>query len=257
MNEHAVADFTRRTGELLAGHLNDLGLLVYSSVDTLKESPVVFWGYNPGGGDEVTDPTLWTIAEALERFPSQDYSFITGQQWPNGSLGTVPDGKGGKRYWVNYEVGQAPYQRAVAAVLNRVGYPQALVTNFIFFQSQRQDDLQDTDRKIDLCWPVHQLLFQIARPRVLITTKTVTDHLQRRGLMQFGRIAGSIASGWSNWKCSHWREVKVPSCPTLGDLTVLTIAHPSFWGKVIDRKGGDALRWLSEKVGEALKPTGP
>jgi putative zinc finger/helix-turn-helix YgiT family protein len=257
MNEHVVAAFVKRAGELLAGHLDDLGLLVYSSADSLKESPVVFWGFNPGGASDVTDPSSLTIAQALELFPRQHESFITQQEWPNPALGTVPEEEPGigirrnRRYKAFFPAGKAPYQKAVKAVLESVGSPDALVTNFIFFQSQRQEHLRELDRKIDLSWPVHLLLFDIARPRLLITTSTVANHLRRRSLMLFSSPTGSIKSGWANWKCVLSERVQVPSCPAINDLAVLVIPHPSYWGRVIDSKAEAALRWVKEKVKQA------
>jgi hypothetical protein len=62
----------------------------------------------------------------------------------------------------------APYQRGGRHLLQVIQHPNALVSNYIFVQSRWMKSLTQTDELIAACWRVHELIFQITQPQVLI-----------------------------------------------------------------------------------------
>ena len=93
----------------LGPYLDKIGLVIYSSASTLAgKNDVVFWGFNPGQGPKVSDPTHWTIRDALDRFPTQTGSLLW-QVWPRAGGGTH-ENNGARVFTHHYDAGAAPYQ---------------------------------------------------------------------------------------------------------------------------------------------------
>src|ERR1700746_1857970 len=121
--------------------MGNIGVVIYRRVDTLVPNPVIFWGFNPGQDPTVSDPTHWTISEALTRFSTQKESLLL-QVWPDAKSRTRKEGE--KRvYRRSFPAGAAPYQRGIRHLLSAIGhfgegtnFPEPLVTNFLFVQTR-------------------------------------------------------------------------------------------------------------------------
>jgi hypothetical protein len=238
-----LSDFVSLAETALKPYLQDRGLLVYSSVATLRrDNPVVYWGFNPGQDPLIEDPTHWTIRQAISQFPSQMRSLIDDQCWPK--AGRKPIGKGGYTHY--HDKGEAPYQRGVRYLLDFIGHEGALVANLFFFQTSREGHLKPNRQQVDSCWLVHRFLLETIKPRVLITTVGVVSALRRFKLADLEGPIEQCDSGYSNWKCALYKNLD-------GFPAVIAAPHMSYWGRwckndTMDTKYGPALRWIKERV---------
>lgn len=187
-----VEKFLKVAKRELAPYCGEIGLVIYSPVDTLASNPVIFWGFNPGQNPSISDPTHWTIDEALRRFPTQTESLLM-QVWPNAKRGTCfRDGE--KVYREQFKAGEAPYQRGTRYLLSAACQPTdgrtfraPLVSNFLFPQTKSEEEAGKMSNLADIvtrCWLVHKAVFEITEPKVLITTATVVDYIHRFELMR-------------------------------------------------------------------------
>lgn len=181
--KEVVEEFLKVAKRELAPYSGEIGLVIYSAVDTLARNPVIFWGFNPGQNPNIFDPTHWTIEEVLRRFPTQTQSLLA-QVWPNAKRGTCfRNGK--KVYREQFKAGEAPYQRGTRYLLsaacqstNKRTFPTPLVGNFLFPQTKSEKEAGEMSNLHDIvsrCWLVHKEVFEIAQPKVLITTATVVE----------------------------------------------------------------------------------
>jgi hypothetical protein len=113
--------------------------------------------------------------------------------------------------FVNYhEKGQAPYQRRLKCLLKAIrhaGAPDALVTNLFFPQSQRADQLGTSKETKDFkkaCWRIHELIFDIALPRVMITSHGVVEEGLRNKFGLDFKPVSKRAAEHGEWECRHW-----------------------------------------------------
>lgn len=132
------------------GDLLDLpGGLLYSGHQTLKPGLVYTLGLNPGGNGA---PRLReNIAHMLRR---EENAYLD-EAWENDAGSWKP--------------GQAPLQRRVAWLLNELGqHPREVcASNLIFVQSRDATGVDMEQAKH--CWPVHDAIIDIVKPRLLLT----------------------------------------------------------------------------------------
>ncbi len=239
MHGATVESFLKIARRELEPFLDKIGLVIYSTVDTLvSNNPVVFWGFNPGQNPDVSDPTHWTIAEALRRFPTQTESLLM-QAWPNAKRGTCFR-NGDKVYREQFIPGEAPYQQGTRYLLfeacqltNGRNLPAPLVSNFLFLQTKNEKEagkMSNLEEIVNRCWLVHKAVFEIVQPKVLITTATVLEYIHKFKLMPLSPTTESAPSGYSNWLCKerHSEQRK---------MTILQVPHMSYWGGCIERSG--------------------
>lgn len=251
-----VEKFLKVAKRELAPYSGEIGLVIYSAVDTLTRNPVIFWGFNPGQNPNIIDPTHWTIEEALRRFPTQTESLLT-QVWPNAKRGTCFR-NGEKVYREQFKAGEAPYQRGTRCLLsaacqptNGRTFPAPLVSNFLFPQTKSEreaGEMSNLDDIVNRCWSVHKAVFEIAEPKVLITTATVVEYIHQFKLTWLSPTTDSTPSGYSNWFCKKWR-----GSFKHGEMIVLQIPHMSYWGGCIEKeRSREAVKWVAENVRQAI-----
>lgn len=105
-------------------------------------------GLNPGGSH---GPPL---SQSVQELPfKEDHDYLDAE-WSN---------RGGR-----YAAGQAPLQKRSRWLLERMGYNlrKVLTTNLIFMQSRDASTL--TLEMAETCWPVHELMLQVIRPKIII-----------------------------------------------------------------------------------------
>jgi|CZKJ01.1.fsa_nt_gi hypothetical protein len=172
-------------------------------------------------------------------------SLINEQSWPKRrrERNTVT---GEEKYSDRYLKGEAPYQRGIRSLLQFIGHDDALVANFLFFQTRRQHHLHPTREEVDCCWQIHKFLLEKTQARVLITTAGVISVLRRFELMNLETPIERYPSGYSNWNCELYKKLD-------GFPTVIAAPHMTYWGQcgkgnTIVTKYGPALRWIKERV---------
>lgn len=133
----------------LEGHLDRSGEFLYSSHHTIRPGDIYFLGLNPGGQG---GPSLGGRLPAL--LSREDNAYLD-EAWENESG--------------SYEPGKAPLQKRVVWLLEQLGADvrEVLATNLIFMQSPGASGVSIEDAK--LCWPVHEALLSIVRPRLILT----------------------------------------------------------------------------------------
>ena len=249
-----VREFVEFTGNALKPFLDRLGLVIYSKPCTLTLNPVMFWGFNPGQDPTVVDATAYPIKLDLESFPHRNQSLLD-TVWPDSSAQQVRRGPHGIKYFSrHYREGEAPYQKGTKTLLGHIGHPFAIVTNFVFQQTAKEDDvrrLSDFKLLVQCCSIVHRRMFEIARPKVLFTTAGVLDLLRLNKFIEIGTGETGPWSGYSRSNVAKWEATS-----EFGPLTILQIPHMSYWGNIVtnprNQTAAEALGWLKLRVEEAV-----
>ena len=255
-NDQQVQQFVKDSKSILKAHLNEYGLTLYSHKSTLRHNPVLFYGYNPGYDPKtVVDPAIrWTIEESLDYFrngfknlqesrdaPGRSLDLINDQPWP------MPP-----RFVNYYEKGQAPYQQRVRRLLEAIDHRDALVTNLFFLQTRDAEQhraIPDEEYK-KACWKVHEIIFQITGPRVVITFHNTVKH-GLRDAFRLGPV-DERPTGWGSHKGKHWqghwksRKICVVSFPHFSRFDIPQASRTDVfkWVDDIVRKCADG--WEAE-----------
>lgn len=130
-----------RARKILAPMLDERGVILMSSAETLRKGDIYVLGVNPGTGK---DPDL-TIGDQLDRFPSRTSAFD-------------------KSYW-SKESFPERLKRLVDSL--HEGLWPVCVSNLIFTHS-RTAGTSGHPEQADACWPVHELSLDIVRPRMIV-----------------------------------------------------------------------------------------
>lgn len=177
------------------------GAFLYSSHETIRPGEIYFLGLNPGG---CGGPSL---RERLDRILSQEENAYLDEAWEN-------DGR-------SYEPGEAPLQKRVVWLFRNIGFDprEVLSSNLIFMQSKDASGV--SIEHAHKCWPVHEALLSIVRPRLILT-------FGNSGFSPYGYIHARhggnqryAPSGHGNWSLKGfktqmpWGEVFVAGIPHL------------------------------------------
>ncbi len=246
-----VCNFVSVARAKLQPYLERIGLVIYSKSSTLAPNPVVFLGFNPGQNPSVIDPTHWTIGEALDKFPLQTKSLLW-QVWPQAGRGTRQEG-GVSVYKHHYEEGKAPYQKRGRHLLDSIGFQNAIVSNFLFLQTgnaRAASRLEGISEIVMRCWEVHEAIFAIANPKVVITTSEVIRWMRKYELLALnGPIGEGCRAGYQNWRCERYLARLIH-----GEITVLQVPHMSFWACDTDNEvRRNAVQWVATAVRDAVR----
>jgi hypothetical protein len=175
---------TSRTA--LASIAAQSGKILYSSIDTLKPGRLYILGLNPGGDPDRPEPSHYTIAEALDRLATKDENDYLDERWQGCP---VPGGR--------------PRQRRVQWLCNQLGHaPRTVCASNLIFIRSRQGNGCGFPRSADVCWPVHQSIIGIVRPRLILSFDSrVYGYVGTRlGGMDFETIE-TVPSGHGSWRC--------------------------------------------------------
>jgi hypothetical protein len=267
-DDDLVEQFFKPTQKILSPRHYDQkwGLVIYSNKTTLRRNNrVLFYGVNPGYDPEVKQPIRWSINDSLTFFADgfrkvkdesdsdsnkllpherlhPDCNLIDDQSWPDRG---------------NPARGRAKYQQATRCLLKGIGHPDALVTNWFFHQTKNvaelDSGLKDTGQKdfLDACWRVHQLIFEITKPRVIVTCSSVLERgLKKR--LGLKRVPPDKDSGYGpngrKWKCREWEG-------TWGDqrIVVCQVPHSTYYDFEAEYcKTNDVIGWAKQVVAKAV-----
>ena len=257
-NEIQVQQFVRESKEILRPYLEEPGLVIYSHKSTLRRNLVLFYGFNPGYDPSKEHCIRWSIGQSIERFADgfdslrkrtdadsdkltaierlhTDCNLIDDQCWPFPS------------FRKDYRVGRARYQSNTRSLLTQLGCGDALITNGLFLQSIGPEVLRDQlgrngyQELVDACWKVHELIFEITQPRVIIACASVVNDVLRERLgLTLKPGEPPLHSGYQNWKCQHWIGSWKDKSEEERRIVVCQVPHMSFYnvGAEYSRKAG-------------------
>ncbi|MDR2153182.1 MAG: uracil-DNA glycosylase family protein [Helicobacteraceae bacterium] len=139
-----LPEFIRTT--LGEDNLKRPGGVLYSSHETLREGVAYIVGFNPGGepsDNTADDPTVGGSVDKLLEYKCNAY---LDEDWGNG----------------------ARFRRSVECIAEQLGLQlrDICASNLVFFQSRNAEGVRPEDAK--LCWPVHDAILQIVKPRIII-----------------------------------------------------------------------------------------
>lgn len=143
------ADLPAFARQTLKHILNKDGEMLYSSHETIKKGDVYLMGLNPGGEG------LNSIASHIDKMLTKTTNSYLDEEWENG---------GGR-----WPKGQAPLQLRIQWVLGQLELVPAEVcaSNLIFQTSRNADGV--SFGLAGICWPVHEAIIDIVRPKLLLT----------------------------------------------------------------------------------------
>lgn len=140
-----LANFARSQ---LASVLERSGEVLYSGASTLQPGEVYLLGLNPGGSPD--DPRLakLTIGASIAELPTKTHNSYLDTTW----------------------VGRAFLKRRVKWLLPALGLNarDVAASNVSFVRSPDKKTAQIAHLG-DLCWPVHERILDIVRPRLVLT----------------------------------------------------------------------------------------
>jgi hypothetical protein len=178
-----LADFISDAKRSLSQVLHRIGGILYSAADTLSQGDIYVLGLNPGGDGGPT------IAQDLDALATKTDNCYLDESWENKI----------KRY----NPGQAPLQLRLNWLINALGYDlrRVCASNIIFMKSRDARGLHYPG-DADLCWPVHERILRVVRPKVILTFGNSFSLSPYAYLLQ--RLAASdhaMSSGHGSWKC--------------------------------------------------------
>lgn len=125
------------------------GEMLYSSHETIRPGSVYLMGLNPGGEGRNC------IASHVDQMLYKTANSYLDEEWEN---------RGGR-----WAVGQAPLQLRVRWLLAQLDLDPRTVcaSNLIFLTSRDSDGV--SFGLAGICWPFHEAIIEIVRPRLLLT----------------------------------------------------------------------------------------
>ncbi len=194
----------------LASVLERSGNLLYSGIETLRPGSVYLLGLNPGGDPSDHILRQQTVGSTLAELPTKHENEFLDVSWRE---------KGVRR-----AAGEAQLQRRVRTMLERLGLePRTVCAANLIFVRSRGAETSDFHRLAPVCWPVHEAILQIVRPRLIISlgTGAVSPYGFLRDLWRTAREQEQ-PSGHGDWLCRAFstEEYIVAGVPHLGRYAI-------------------------------------
>jgi len=134
-------------------------------------------------------------------------------------------------------------------LLEAIDHPDALVTNLFFLQTRDAEQLRAILDVVFIkaCWEIHELIFQITAPRVIITCHDVAEEVFRDKFGLGSKSVAEIRAEHGEWKCRLWqgrwqsRQICVVKLPHFSryDITQPRCRVVLEWAKDIVRTHGN------------------
>jgi hypothetical protein len=175
MNDRCHDERRQALARIVQEKLGDLaqkgGEVLMTGIDSLRPGPFYMLGLNPGLGSNTStldQVTRWNLVD----FSAYNHQCWNAVCWDKDSFGrqdtltTCTHDRGGRPH-------QQTVRRIVANILpEKTALESIVATNAIFAASLRaQTFLKDTgytlEQAWELCWPVHQFMLGIVRPKVI------------------------------------------------------------------------------------------
>lgn len=224
MCDNDVAELVRVAQAALATVGDRSGKILYSAARTIRPCPLYTLGLNPGGHPDSLQSSHYSISDALLRLPDKCSNDYVDEVW-----------EGAKA------PGTRPIQKRMRWLCARLGQPieEVCAANLIFLRS-RDSAGSGFPETADLCWPVHEAILRIVRPRLILThgAEVYKYILKRMG----GHAAGSeiLASGHGTWLCRR-THLEFEGRPVhLAQVPHLSRYEPG--------RNPELIRWLSASL---------
>ncbi len=194
------------------------GKVFYSGRDAYKKANDLYLiGFNPGGSPaEHSQETVQShTIDVLNKFSAR-WSAYCDEGWPTDSPNPNPPGTYGM-------------QPRVLHMLRRLGRDPRTTpsSNLIFVRSRRGADLDERQKLEDICWPFHQEVIRVLRPRVIVCFGKKSGK-SIRGRLSANQYAGQFVEN---------NDRRWTSEAHLSDegIAVVTVTHPSIadWTKSV------------------------
>jgi hypothetical protein len=207
MNSTATVNHIIETAYMsLAGMMDDSGGILYSSKETLKLGDVYLMGFNPGGSGGLK------LRQSIESIRSKSDNSYLDEEWGTNKI--------------NWKKGGAPLQRRVQHVLSFLGYEtrQVCASNLIFTQSERSNDV--SIELANKCWPVHQAIIDLVRPKFIIAIGNgqVSAYRFLHTIIGHNSIENEISANHGSWQI-RWFSTEYQGRV----VTVLGFPHFSYY----------------------------
>ena len=184
-----IAAIVRTAQRHLKPILDCSGNILYSSVGTLRPGLIYLLGLNPGG-----DPRRHgrqTLRRVLQKLPSKTNNEYLDETWDGQST-----------------PGTGLLQRRVkwlAAEL-RHDLQKVCASNLIFVRS-RDARSSGYPELAKLCWPVHEAILEIVRPRLVVTfgNSSISPYAFLRSVLGEAFRERTFRAGHGNWRCRAFR----------------------------------------------------
>jgi hypothetical protein len=204
------------------------GKLLYSDLATLSPGELYVLGYNPGG-----DPKAEPISVA------EEHANLAGRPkgWNEYLHGVwLRDGR-------EQLAGSMPMQKRTCYLLRSLGLDVRSVcaSNLIFVRSKDINTLRDRKKLAEECWPIHQLIFDIVRPKAILCIggNEASKFLHSRA-NKLSNIE-PFPSGHGDWKCSA-------TTGQIGSSRMSIVRIPHLSRYAIDRYP-EVVHWVRKKLG--------
>lgn len=189
-------DFVEYACNTLDPILDEPGAILYSSFETLKPGSLYFLGFNPGGSGGVL------LRKNIQELMSRSENAFLDEDWSNG-IG-------------QWKEGMAPLQKRVQWVLQTLGLDVADVcaSNLIFSQSKKATDIPW--RYADICWPVHERILKVVKPKIIVTfgNSELSPFAYIYSKFSDSQQLSNIESGHGNWKIKQF-SANINGCNVL------------------------------------------
>jgi uracil-DNA glycosylase len=202
--DHVIALARERIPELL----NRSGAILYNGWSTVRPGRLYLMGLNPGGKPEQISQS---IIDHLQSLHDDHCEYEVPWMWQNRCA----------------KAGEHPHQKRVKMIVKCLSerISDVCAANAIFIRSCGAADLTDAPALFRRCWPVHELLLSIVRPKIIVALGN-SNALSAFSLLQ-SRCQGPprIHLVGSSFLDGKWFEGRLAA---LGHAcTVVGVAHPS------------------------------
>ena len=210
------------------GHLSPIlsrsGNILYSSAATLRPGTLYLLGLNPGGDPNDARHREQTIGSVLDALPAKRDNEYLDVSWRERGDRKPP--------------GQSKLQRRVQWLSEMLGVDlrDVCAANLIFARSTGAES-SDYARLAPVCWPVHELILDIVRPKLVVAYGNSAVSPYAYLLQRFGASREvEFPSGHVTWTCRAFG---------VGGMRVAGLPHLSRYA--IDHHP-DVGRWLTSML---------
>ncbi len=186
------------------------GNVLYSGVETLRAGQVYLLGLNPGGDPEDAILLQQTIGSTLAALATKHENEWLDRSWRRNGIRTPP--------------GQSLLQQRVQYLLRGLGLePRDVCSANLIFARSRDAATSSFEQLAPLCWPVHEAILDIVRPRLVVAfgNSGFSPYGYLRSVLQADH-EDEFASGHGDWVCKAFdaRRFKVAGVPHLGRYAI-------------------------------------
>jgi len=211
--------------------MGERGGILYSSFSTLTPGRFFILGLNPGGDYGEGD----TIRECLDGLPRYTKNAYLDEEWSSATR--------------HFCCGGHPLQRHLLLLMKELGEDLRHIcsANLIFTRSPGQYGANYPDRG-HICWPVHQIILNIVRPKVIIAFGNGAISPYAFLVLKHFKALGSWPTEdmhpaeYRGWHCKAFQT-------RIDDLNLLVLGIPHLSRYTTEGRPA-VVNWIKEKIRE-------